>query len=151
MSGLIGVLVGLSAAALSGLALGRWMFSGLSKAEKLAWSLALGLLVQAALFLLLVTVRAGADPALPFSLICAALVALLLLRRRMAEAPSHAAAPFSVRWLLAAAGAGVALFLVVAVSEPMGTTEYLAVWGLKAKTIFTTASVPARIFGDPET
>ena len=43
----------------------------------------------------------------------------------------------------------VALFAAQAVRGGMWATDYLAIWGLKAKTFFTTASIPARIFRDP--
>ena len=51
--------------------------------------------------------------------------------------------------LISAAGAAWLLFLVLAVSEPMWATDYLAMWGLKGKTIFETGSIPRRLFQDP--
>jgi hypothetical protein len=53
--------------------------------------------------------------------------------------------------LLVLASVGVALFAVAALSEPMWAVDYLAIWGLKGKTIFLTASMPGRLFHDPAT
>jgi hypothetical protein len=155
MTAIAGAALGLLAAVLSGFAAGRPVLTGLSRAEKAAWSLALGLLLQGALCLLLVLARPGADLTLPLALLSTLLI-LPLLRRSRAPAPETAlpppdGSPFAVKWLLIAAAAGVGLFCIVALSEPMWAPDYLAVWGLKAKTIFLTASVPGRLFHDPET
>jgi hypothetical protein len=45
--------------------------------------------------------------------------------------------------------AGVLLYALRALTEPMWSNDYLAIWGLKGKTIHATASVPARLFSDP--
>src|SRR5262249_25525408 len=50
-------------------------------------------------------------------------------------------------WPIAAAG--VLLFGVIALSSPMWTTDFLAIWGLKGKIIFATTSIPKRLFQDP--
>lgn len=153
MTGVVGVLLGLFSLTLSGLALGRPLWSGLSREERVGWSLALGLLLQAALMAFLVVVRPGSDPAVPLALASAlTLVPLLLRSRSPQESPAgRMRLPPVAHALLLVAAAGVALFAVVAVSEPMWTTDYLAIWGLKAKTIFATSSVPSRLFHDPET
>lgn len=153
MTAIAGAALGLMAAVLSGLAAGRPMLTGLSRAEKVAWSLALGLLLQAALCLLLVLARPGADFTLPLAVLSTLLIVPLLRRSSATETalPPLDGSPFSVKWILTAAAAGVVLFSVVALSEPMWAPDYLAVWGLKAKTIFLTASVPGRLFHDPET
>jgi hypothetical protein len=39
--------------------------------------------------------------------------------------------------------------LFSAVAEPMWSTDFLAIWGLKGKTIATTGHVPRRLFEDP--
>ena len=152
MSGIAGAILGLSAIALCGLSLGRPLLIGLSRPERLGWSLALGLLVAASVLGLLYAVRPGSDPTLAVALSFAVLIAPLLRRgTRPTERAIARPLPLSARLLLLAAAAGVALFAVAAVSEPMWTTDYLAVWGLKAKTMFLTSSVPSRLFHDPET
>jgi hypothetical protein len=45
----------------------------------------------------------------------------------------------SVPWLL---------FALDSIAEPMWATDFLAIWGLKAKTIFLSASIPDRLFHD---
>jgi hypothetical protein len=144
----IGVLLGLAATLLSGYAVGRGMMAGLSKSEAFAWSLAVGLVLQAAVLAACLAVRAGADLTAPVAITTAILLLPLLSRGRSAASE---ALPVLSRLLLAAAAAGVVLFGVAALSEPMWTTDYLAVWGFKAKTIFLTSSLPARLFHDPET
>jgi hypothetical protein len=41
------------------------------------------------------------------------------------------------------------IFCVLALSEPMWSTDYLAIWGMKGKTIYLTESLPGRLFHDP--
>jgi hypothetical protein len=41
------------------------------------------------------------------------------------------------------------LFFFAAISRAPFATDYLAVWGLKGRTIFETASIPSRLFHDP--
>lgn len=154
MNGLLVVLIALTAATLSGLALGLRMFRGLSKSETFAWSLALGLMGQALMLLLLLMLppphRMG--PTVPLALASAALLLPLLKSGTPSATESlRARLPIESRVLLAVAAAGIALFAVVAVGEPMWTTDYIAVWGLKAKTIFLSYSIPGRLFSDPET
>jgi hypothetical protein len=153
MTAIAGAALGLMAAVLSGLAASRRMLAGLSRAEKAAWGLAVGLLLQAALCLLLALARPGADFTLPLAVLSTLLILPVLRRSSATETalPPPSGSPFAVKWILVAAAAGVALFSVVALSEPMWVPDYLAVWGLKAKTIFLTASVPGRLFHDPET
>ena len=144
------VLIALTAATLSGLALGRSMFGGLSRSETFAWSLALGLMVQALLLLVLLALRL--EPTLPITLASAAM--LLPLLKRVAPSARESLPsklPTAARFLLVAAAAGIALFAASALFEPMWTTDYLGVWGFKAKTIFLTSSIPERLFHDPET
>jgi hypothetical protein len=82
----------------------------------------------------------------------AVLVAASLLARRPALTPvprvRGAGRPLVVA-LLAVAAVAWLIFLVSALSEPMWSTDYLAIWGLKAKAIATTGHVPRRLFADP--
>jgi hypothetical protein len=146
-----GVAVGLVATTLSGYAVARPFLQGLSRAERFAWSLAVGLIVQAVLTLALVGVCPGSDLSAPLALLTALLLTPLLRRERSGQSEQPETRPVSPagRVLLVVALAGIVLFAVAALSEPMWTVDYLAIWGLKAKTIFLTASVPARLFHDP--
>jgi hypothetical protein len=89
------------------------------------------------------------------SFLASILAASLLSRLRCLareEAPPAAALAFSpAGWLfLALTAAGVAIALVRALSEPMWSNDFLAVWGLKGKTIFGDVGIPQRLFRWPE-
>ena len=143
-----GVLAGAIVAGAVGWALARFFTAGLYRTEKLAWSFATGLLVQAILFVIFSSVfpAAGALPILVFD---AAIFAASFLARRRFENGDRPLFSALVVGLLAIAGVAWLLFLVAALSEPMWATDYLAMWGLKGKTIFETGFVPPRLFQDP--
>jgi hypothetical protein len=144
------VLGGILVAGALGYALARFFTPGLYRAETLAWSFATGLLVQAILFVVLVSIFPGAGP-LPILTIDAAIVAASFLARRprAADRRARGQARTLVLTLLAIAGVAWLVFLVAALSEPMWATDYLAMWGLKGKTIFETGFIPRRLFQDP--
>lgn len=155
---MFGVLAGAVLASLVGYAITRFFTSGLGRAEKVAWSFATGILVQSILFLLAVSFLPGRALA-SLLVLDAAIVAGSFVGRR----PRPLRPTLSPRWwgesrgegralvpaLLGIAGAAWLLFLVAALSEPMWSADYLAMWGLKAKTIATTGHVPSRLFTDP--
>jgi hypothetical protein len=147
----LGVLAGVLAASAVGWAVSRFFTGSLTRPEKVAWSFAAGLLVQAVLFLIVVSIRPG-DALVPLLVVDAVLVAASLLARRPALTPvprvRGAGRPLVVA-LLAVAAVAWLIFLVSALSEPMWATDYLAMWGLKGKTIFETGFVPRRLFQDP--
>jgi hypothetical protein len=152
--GVLRVLAGSLAAGAVGWAFVRFFTPVLHGAEKLAWSFATGLLVQAILFVVLLSIFPGAG-ALPILAIDAAIVAASFLVRRLLLPPRPAERGEGwgegralVVALLAIAAVGWLLFLVAALSEPMWATDYLAIWGLKGKTIATTGHVPRRLFDD---
>jgi Dolichyl-phosphate-mannose-protein mannosyltransferase len=124
---------------------------GLCRAERWAWSFAAGLLAQS--ILLLAAAATGLPPRRGFflaaDLAVVAVCAWLARGRRRPEiaAPSGRTGPL-VPLLLTAAGAAWLLFLLLAVSEPMWATDYLAIWGLKGKTIHETGTLPSRLFRD---
>jgi hypothetical protein len=44
---------------------------------------------------------------------------------------------------------GIAVYFLYALAEPLWSNDYLAIWGLKGKTIFLSAGIPPRLFTDP--
>ena len=153
LTALLRVLAGSFAAGALGYASARFFTPGLHRVETLAWGFATGLLVQAFLFVVLVSIFPGAG-SLPILTIDAAIVAASFLARRPGALDRGALrargqARTLVFTLLAIAGVAWLVFLVAALSEPMWATDYLAMWGLKGKTIFETGSIPRRLFQDP--
>jgi hypothetical protein len=149
------VLAGSAAAAIVGYSLARFFTAGATRAERLAWSFATGLLVQSTLYLACASVfpRSGAAPVLALDLVivAASIVARRPLGHEVSTCPigGRAATRPAVLLLLAVAGAAFFVFFVEALAEPMWSTDYLAIWGLKGKTIFEIGSVPRRVFEDP--
>lgn len=149
---LSGVLAGAVIASLVGYAVARLFTDGLWRPEKAAWSFATGLLVQAALFAALVSI-APARVRLLQLVADAVIVAGSFLARRAPSARVRGEVSRETRGrvlaLLGVAVAAALLFLVTALSEPMWSTDYLGIWGLKAKTIAMAGHVPGRLFSDP--
>ena len=137
-------------------------------AERIGWSFAAGCFLLAAplpvVFLL------GASPGwIPFLLggaLIAAAARLLplpppsrsaLWRTSPGEGrglPSEAAAPKQTQgWiflpLLGLVIVGVAVFLVRALTEPMWSNDFLAIWGFKGKTIFLSRAIPSSLHDWP--
>jgi hypothetical protein len=154
VAAVLGVLAGALAACSVGWAVSRFFTGGLTRPEKVAWSFAVGLLVQAILFLIVVSIRPG-HALVPLLVSDAVLVAASLVARRPVRTPSPrlrgegGGEGRAVVALLAVAAIAWMIFLVSALSEPMWSTDYLAIWGLKAKAIATTGHVPRRLFADP--
>jgi hypothetical protein len=150
---MIAVVLALIATTLSGYALVRPLARDLTAGERFAWGLAAGLIAQAILLLVLMGTVSGAEFTAPLALLTAVLMTPLLLKRPPAETRSPGLLPrgAAANMLLCVSAAGLILFGVSALSEPMWTVDYLAIWGFKAKTIFLTASVPGRLFHDPAT
>jgi hypothetical protein len=149
---LAGVLAGVGIASVVGHAASRLFTRGLSRPERVAWSFATGLLLQTVLFAALVSI-APARARLLLLAADAVIVAGSFLVRRPPSARVPGGSPRKGRGvvvaLLAIAGAASVLFLVFALSEPMWSTDYLGIWGLKAKTIAEAGHVPERLFSDP--
>ncbi len=127
-------------------------------AERLAWGLALGLLLLAGLVPLVLRLRTSArlDPvsrsvgpprgrvAPPFEAGAG---------ERIAPAPPAESGPKNGRataLLAALLALGVLLYLLRALTEPMWATDFLAIWGWKGKTIFGAGAFPAATFLRPE-
>lgn len=148
-------LAGFLAAAVGGYSVLRLLPGRLRGFEAFAWSLAIGLLAHAAL----VAIRgaAGAAPGmLAFLGLDASFLAFsFALRRRHAGAPgaaeSRERAPSDRRVVLLglAASAGFLLFVFQSAAAPPSATDYLAIWGLKGRTIAESGGIPSRLFHDP--
>ncbi len=121
--------------------------------ERIAWGFACGLLLHSTLYGFLIALRANPGPKKLLAaeaLLCAA--ALFASRRKTLERGkrgSGTARSVIELLCLGVATGGSALFLITALAEPMWATDYLAIWGLKGKTIYLTASLPSRLFHDP--
>jgi len=147
----------LAAAGVGVLVAARWIPGGgkarLGTPERAAWGVSVGLALVAGSVPLALLV--GARPGwIPFSVLAAAAVAAAFFRPAAEsivpedcrpEAVSRATA--ATLWSLIALG--VALFALGALSEPMWSSDFLAIWGLKGKTIYALSAVPERLHTDP--
>ncbi len=146
------VLVALGVTWLAGWALARRLAPGLTRAETAAWAAAAGLLFQAGLFAFLAA--AGIDPSKgPLLAGDAAVIAasFLIPGRPFRRPPPPPRRPLDPVALLAGGVAALAwlTFLVPALAEPMWSTDFLAIWGMKGKAFYLAGSLPGRIFHDP--
>jgi len=126
-------------------------------AERIGWSWALGAGIVAAMVPL--AFLAGVRPGWPafLALAAASAAGAWIFRVRRPDAPrppepdsqSSAARVRLVRVLGAFVALGVVLFLLRALTEPMWSNDYIAIWGLKGKTIHAAGGVPSRLFEDP--
>ncbi|HKD17714.1 MAG TPA: glycosyltransferase family 39 protein [Thermoanaerobaculia bacterium] len=148
----------LAAAASGALIAAPWVPGGgrarLFSPERAAWGVAVGLalLSGSVPLALLVGVRPGW---IPFLVLAAAAAAASRLRpaagSRVAEpVPVPVSGPRSsataLRWVIAL---GIALFALRALTEPMWSNDFLAIWGLKGKIIYSLSAVPDRLHADP--
>jgi hypothetical protein len=143
------LLAAISFFALAAGSAGRRVFAGLSSAERVAWSIALGVGL-AALEFLLGTAFGSPAPAAMLGGALAVGAAGFALGRRSPAPPEEGPGALSVG-ALALAAAAVALFAIRALSEPMWAIDFFAIWGFKGKTMYFTGAVPARLFHDPAT
>jgi hypothetical protein len=148
---LAGILGGILAAGAVGFGIARFFTGGLARTEIVAWSFATGLLVQSLLFLAVAAVSPGAGlaPLLALDALVVSVALLIAPPRTPGSGSDRPRWTGLVRVLLFVAAAAWLVFLVQAVAEPMWSTDYLAIWGLKGKTIATTGHVPRRLFSDP--
>ncbi len=147
------MVLGLVVAAAAGWAVLRFFAKGLTRLERAAWSLAVGLLAQCAILLGCFAVGIGAGVG-KILLADGLLVAASLTVHRPRSNPSpRRGGPggdrVAVVTLAVVAAAAWGLFLVEALSEPMWATDYLAIWGLKGKFVFLSSGLPQRFFTDP--
>ena len=127
---------------------GRGLFAGLSRAERVAWAVWTGLALEAAIYLVALAVGERPGPAVMFGATALLAAAARVLGRRKPALPETRPGRLAAAALLFAAIA-VALFAVVALSEPMWSNDWLAIWGLKGKTIYLSGGIPDRLFHDP--
>jgi hypothetical protein len=152
---LLGVLAAVVETAAVGYAIARLFAARLAKAETLAWSFATGLLAQSILFVIVVAILPGRVIFPLLGLDALLLTTSFFLRRPVLSPTPRGWAKGSGEGralalaLLAIASVAWLVFLIAALSEPMWATDYLAMWGLKGKTIFETGFVPHRLFQDP--
>jgi hypothetical protein len=145
------VLVVLAVIAVAGYLPARLFASSLSLPERLGWGMASGLTLLSLASAGMMAVGLVPGPKkLNAGLLLVAAGSLLLARRRSTGevARIRGTSPAVVAIALLAFG-GVLFFAVQATAGPMWVTDHLAIWGLKAKTIFVTASIPNRLFHDP--
>ncbi|MEP6993770.1 MAG: hypothetical protein ABI968_04535 [Acidobacteriota bacterium] len=128
--------------------------------ERLGWSYAIacGLLASFVPLSFLLHVRPGW---IGFGILSGACLAISLGFRVSGFAPETAPAepeprdpkretPLAVGVLGALVILGVAVFALQALTEPMWSNDFLAIWGLKGKTIFGSAALPARLYASSE-
>ena len=151
---LLRALAALAASTAAGACVSRAWTRGLTRRERFGWSVAAGLLVQAAVLLVLLAFRTRPDAArLLLGEAAVALAGLVVSRRRgdteVASRPARAGAGALVIALAAVAAAAWLVFSVGALADGMFATDYLAFWGYKGKIVFLTGGVPSRLFRDP--
>jgi hypothetical protein len=101
--------------------------------ETLGWSWGGGILLLVSLYAFLLAVHASPGPKkLGALLVLFAGVSATRRRPRRHPAPPWSGAALV---LAAAAAAGIALYALQACAEPLWSTDFLAIWGLKGKTI----------------
>jgi hypothetical protein len=125
--------------------------------ERIAWSWALGAGIVASMvpIALFTRVRPGWPAFLSLAAAWGAGAWILRVRGRDAAVPPIGEDASEVRRRLALLLGGIALLGVVlyvlrTLTEPMWSNDYVAIWGLKGKTIHAAGEVPSRLFRDPE-
>ncbi|HEX4439295.1 MAG TPA: hypothetical protein VH854_04440 [Thermoanaerobaculia bacterium] len=145
------VLAALLVAIACGWVLARAVAAHLSRGERAAWAAALGLLLLAGASGALVAFGLVPGPKKLGAIALAVLGAAALARRRdrLAPLPLRPRATPAAILLGVAALLAAAFFAVTAVRTGLYGTDALAIWMLKARTIFETGRIPARLFSDP--
>ena len=122
------------------------------RAERLGWSWAIGAALVAAMVPLAFLARIV--PGWPAFLVLAAGAAAAGRLLRVKEAtpppvPAESGAAGVVPLLAGLAALGVLLYLLRALTEPMWSNDFVAIWGLKGKTIHAAGAVPRHLVEDP--
>ncbi|HKD18543.1 MAG TPA: hypothetical protein VKG23_11815 [Thermoanaerobaculia bacterium] len=119
--------------------------------ERLGWGDALG----CAVLIAAVPIALGTGLAPRWGFVVLSAVAVLLGRRLRLTSRRRSALPGSVSIaLLGVIALGVAVYALRALTEPMWANDFVAIWGLKGKTIYGAAGYPGRLtslgFSHPE-
>ncbi len=117
------------------------------RAERLGWSYAIGAGLIAAMvpLALLVHVRPAWGPFLVLAAILVTVSVRLRVRGAPEAGPPADAAPSGILKLALQAliALGIALYALRALTEPMWSNDFVAIWGLKGKTIFGSGALLA--------
>jgi hypothetical protein len=126
------------------------------RAERAAWGFSLGLLV------LMASVPVAFITHLPprwMAIVLAVLTVAIPLFQRETEGlrgaherpnpKSEIRNPKFELLLLLLAAAGVLLYCLRALTEPMWSNDFVAIWGLKGKILHLAGEIPRRLFSDP--
>jgi len=118
-----------------------------TRAERLAWGFAIGLAIIALSVPLGFALRSRPGW-LPFLLLSVLVVLPARVLRLRDQEPERRRFPIDALTVVLALllVAGVALYALRALTEPMWANDYLAIWGLKGKTFFAEGRVPERLF-----
>ena len=150
-----------------GWVIARSLFPGRAefRLERLGWSCALGFSLLAAVVPIsfLVGVRPGWVSFLILGLVLLALarfISHLTLPSPPAGGRGDGLLPLPAGQGRGEGGVQVLLYLLIllgvivyalrALTEPMWSNDFLAIWGLKGKTIYGSAAVPSRLFDSPD-
>jgi hypothetical protein len=129
----------------------RPLLSRLSGEERIAWGFGIGLLLQAALYSILLLFGLEPGPILMLLPGLALAIALAIRSRGTRVRADLEPLPPAAVGLLVLTGIAWVLFLLSSAVEPMWANDYLAIWGLKAKTISLSSAIPPRLFHDAAT
>ncbi|HEU5250495.1 MAG TPA: hypothetical protein VFW15_10965, partial [Thermoanaerobaculia bacterium] len=118
-----------------------------ARAERLAWGFAAGvsLVALSVPFAFGLRLKPGWLPFLLLSALTALPARLLRPRERVPPVPRRRG-DLATGILGVVLLAGVALYALRALTEPMWANDYVAIWGLKGKTFFFEGHVPKRLF-----
>lgn len=145
------LLLFLGTATATGFSLVRFVSAGMRIPETVAWSFAAGLVIQSMIEALLLWIHSRPGPGKLLAVEAVVVLGSAFFRRsgrRNTACSAQALRPFA--WALAAVAAvSVILFACTSISLGAWPTDFLAIWGLKGRTIFATTAIPARLFHDP--
>ena len=141
------------------LAVSRILPSGpATRAERVAWGFAAGLGLMAVSVALAFVL--GIRPGWALAIVCVACVAAGLAFRVSGFEPEKSGPRpgtrdaglgrrLSVAGLFLLVLAGIGVYALRAIGEPMWSNDFLAIWGMKGKLIFELGRLPERLYRDP--
>jgi hypothetical protein len=135
---------------------GAFVPASSNRAERAGWGFALGLALLAASVPLAFLARLPPRWTILLLLLLVSLASFLLRSRRAHGVVPDVSSPgpriqnprLLIPFLLLIAF-GAAVYLLRALTEPMWSNDFLAIWGLKGRMIFGSGGVPRRLFSDP--